>query len=130
VSGNDKKNLKQLTRKWYKKLKDSGFDDIEEPSKSGYPTLKFWGSDALRQRNSGQLRMESVQRYYELAGQFFWDANFDTSAEKRIWKMHADGVSGYEIASKLKMSKSVVYRVIDKLAREMLSQRVGTDDRD
>lgn len=116
---------KKLQKLWYKKLAKSGFKDVEVTPARGEPTLERYGSYLLRQWNQTSSQLEARQRYFELARQFYWDHTFETSKEKEIWKMHSEGLTGTDIANKFKTSKSTAKRIVQRLSKIMLSQRVG-----
>lgn len=122
------RDLKKLTDKWYRKLKKSGFDDIEDTSRDDRP-LKKWHGYEVRLKHGADVTTTAMQRYYELARHFFNDHVFETSKEKEMWRMHSEGDSGATIAKRFKTSCSTAKRTIQRLAKLMLSQRVGTDDK-
>ncbi len=126
MSSRDNKKFRDLQRTWYKKLAKTGFVDAENTDKRKEDMLLQ--NTQRRLQRYGTERRLALQRYYELAGHFYWDFKFDTSREKRVWEMHSQGLTGYEIAQKLGMSKSVVYRMVKSLAATMLAQRVGEKD--
>ncbi len=92
-------DFKALDTEWRKKLKDSGFEDIERPDgnlKDGASSSNFKKRPEYDQ---------SKAEYYRLAGQFLheWPSPFRTSKsgtgewKKRIWELHANGKSIREI---------------------------------
>lgn len=119
--------LAQLTQKWYAKLKKEGFKDLETSSGQ----LKL-GADMYHQIIRGataqqkKTHYESKERYYQLAGQFLYDHEFETPREQQIWELHSEGLSHSDIRKKLyrfKNTKETTIRVIiQKLSKIMLSQ--------
>ena len=115
----DKKFIK-LNDEWRKKLKKSGFQDIED-------------EDENIDRGSWDFRMKRVQRiyrtkseYYYMATQFLNDYKFESVLEKTIWTYHAEGVSVRDIVkllNELKLSKykhwSSVHIILQKLEAKM-----------
>lgn len=123
------KQLKKLQQTWQRKLERSGFEDVERPN----GTLKNYDSYRLREMNMTGDVLQARQRYYELARHFYNDHTFETSLEKEVWRLHSEGVTYKEIvkAIKRRVSWSSVQRIVVRLAKLMLSQRVGAlDDRD
>ncbi len=117
--------LKKLQELWRKKLAKSGFIDCETPDGK----LKRYESYKLREMNANSTVMINRQRYYELAREFYHRHTFDTRLEKEMWGLHSEGVSSYEIPKLLKRSSQAgVDRVLQKLKKIMLSQRVGIRD--
>lgn len=121
--------LRKLQAQWYKKLAKAGFKDVESLDSKGDMRLKQLDSNQLRHGYRVSTEMESAQRYYELARQFYWEHVFETSREKEVWRLHSEGLSGAAIASELKtLSCSSVKRVVQRLREIMMSQRVGELD--
>ncbi len=119
-----KKQLKKLQALWAKKLERSGFFDIERAN----GTLKNHDAYRVREMNANHDVMAARQRYYELARQFYHANTFETSREKRVWHMHSEGESTYTIAGETKSSQSDIDRIVRRLAKKMLAQRVGKLD--
>lgn len=129
------KQYKDLKVEWYKKLKESGFDDVEQDEDN----LKEWTSSKLyRGQNNGasfehiQVTRSSREEYYRLAGYFLYDHEFKTPLEKEIWTYHSDGKSLREIASilreqKVKIYKDKVHIIIKALTRQMLIRYRGVE---
>lgn len=132
------KNLTQLIREWDKKLKDSGFDDIESRKTGairgsggdvylGNKTLEKTASDKNRIEinNEGISRgyttlvwKESQAEYYRIACQCLWDREFKSVLERILWQLHAEGMSYQQIADEMPVSLDQVRRCIERLARE------------
>ena len=122
--------FKTLQEKWYKKLKDTGFNDIE----SDENTLKRWEGHAFVKSRYQVATFESKQKYFALAGQFLNECKFETRKHKIIWEMHCDGKSTREIEKELKRrkivnpSRDVVNKIVRKIAKEMLQKYDLSDD--
>lgn len=122
------KEFKSLQNTWYKKLKESGFNEIEQDE----DRLKNWTSSRiLKGKNIGnawadiQVSREAREEYYRLAGQFLYEYKFKSALEKKIWTLHSTGMSFREIAkelrsTKFKCTKDTINRAIKPLAEEML----------
>lgn len=102
--------FKKLQNKWYKKLKQTGFDDIE----SNENNLKVWSNTKFQtignqvfdstktfSSNYDEIKLfhESKEEYYRLASSYYWDAEFPTYKEKFIWEQHVKGLGRHEITS-------------------------------
>lgn len=107
-----KPNLQQLIKEWDKKLKDSGFKDIEN-RKTGLLQHNggdvifdaFTFEDPVESHHLGYSSLtwkESQAEYYRLASSYVFEKQFKTDRHQRIWELHADGMSAQEIANTLK----------------------------
>lgn len=122
------KNSKEflaLKTKWYKKLDQSGFDDIEQDDDH----LKRWHSRFFSSKYPTAV-FEAKQEYYRLAVHFYGTYKFDSDEEKTIWTLHANGKSIREIILALKEKnihsyKNKVHGTIQKIAAIMLNKRQG-----
>jgi hypothetical protein len=94
------KTLQQQTKIWYKKLKKSGFDDIEQDEFY----LKKWSNrfENLAASNDPEHWFKPKQDYYYYATQFANTYKFKSNKEKLIWEYHSNGISMREIAKLLK----------------------------
>lgn len=118
------KEFLELQTKWYKKLEDSGFSDIEQnddnPGKVG-GNLKKWSKSLLA--NIEKTPFEDKQRYFELAGHFLYDHEFADATEKRIWELHSQGYSLREIVraiKKKKFGRDNIFKIVNKFKEAML----------
>lgn len=105
-------DLKALQKKWYKKLKDKGFNDIEYPL-NPRQELKEYHDSFFKKRYSPEMFVQK-QRYYELASQLVYTLKFNSERDKKIWAMHAVGTDYATIAKKHKVSYNTVERTIRK----------------
>ena len=96
-------NYEELRDTWYKKLKDSGFEDIEQDE----DTLKRWDSHYFTKRRnlteSGGWQAKAA--YYSMAGRFLNEYKFDTPLEQAVWEYHANGLGRRDISKILKAAK-------------------------
>lgn len=81
----------KLQNMWYKKLKDSGFDDIEEYNEK-------LGSDAISflKRSSKSLSYkynEETFSYYQTYRDFLSHGDFSSCLDRTIWEMYSEGMS-------------------------------------
>lgn len=111
--------FEKLQAVWDKKLKDSGFNDIETRD----DRLKSWSTKLFFYHQADAW--EAKRSYYQMAENFLTEYKFDTEREKTIWAYHAEGISCRDIAkifkdAKIKgLSKSMVFAVIKKLKMKM-----------
>src|SRR3954469_24220698 len=90
--------FKKLQREWDKKLKSTGFDDIEDRN-SPREFLKRWHGSYFR-----AVWSDSKEAYFTKARAFLTWFQFQSKVEKEIWERHAEGQTLREIAEK-KISK-------------------------
>lgn len=125
------KTFKVLQDLWYLKLKQSGFDDIEQDDSH----LK-WSPRQLMTRKKNRDRAvfyESKEEYYRMAGHFLYDNVFKNTTQKIVWEQHAQGKTMREISLLLKnegivMHTTQVKETIHVLRAQMLSRYRGNDN--
>lgn len=100
-----KKLLKNLTYKWYKKLKDSGFTDIENAD----GTLK----NEVDPRTIASAMVDNRGEYYRQATEYHLSHGFDTLTEERVWGLHCEGKSFRQIAEFLNLTFYNVRTIIN-----------------
>lgn len=103
---------------WDKKLKNSGFRDIEYKDGSlerGAPNLS----------KQAPVQVEAIEAYYTMARHFILEYDFESELEKTIWCYHSEGLSYRDIAILLKkvkvkkLQKSRIGDTITRLEKEM-----------
>lgn len=128
------KEFKTLQRKWNKKLKQSGFEDIEyqDPDTKEYalkwsPTKNFTKAFYREKENAGIY--EAKETYFRLAGFMLHDYEFEDKIDKLIWEWHAEGKTMREISAQLKkkykrkgLSVTHVKECIHKIRKIMLKK--------
>lgn len=107
---------------WYKKLKDSGFDDVEQDEER----LKNHSTNFFR-NNFNETAYTANLNYYRLAGQFLHDHKFQSKKERLIWELHSEGHGRAKIVEYLKQRrfKTYAYQVqhtIERLTKEMINK--------
>jgi hypothetical protein len=106
---------------WYKKLKDSGFKDIEYKDGSINPAH-------LRRQQKHPVYREAIEEYYYMCYHFLHEYKFADEIEKVIWEYHTEGIGVRDIADTLrkvklsKIKKSMVFYILKKLEQEMKSR--------
>lgn len=118
------RKFKQLQSQWYSKLKDAGFEDIEDTS-SPDEMLKSWHSSYFEIRHDPEV-FKAKQFYYAKAEHFHTQKlerpQYELfNKDDMIWDMHMQGVSIRDIALKLELKIWKVHRVISILKSIMLS---------
>lgn len=112
-------DLKSQTTIWYKKLKDSGFVDIEHKSgmvKAGVPNSAHYHDATLR---------ELTLDYYRMAQHFLNNNKFETEQDRVIWTYRTEGLSIREIvkvlnkATRKKTNRIRIWKTVQKLEQEM-----------
>jgi hypothetical protein len=93
----DHRAFKKLEARWYKKLKDAGFDDIEDSTRPGRP-LHAWHSFRFYSQNT---RSENAELYYQMAAHLLLEFKFENTTHQRIWELHADGWSKRQIEKEI-----------------------------
>lgn len=116
------KDLKSLQAEWYAKLKDEGFDDIEQDEEH----LKAWHSHMFKAQYSTEA-FTAKESYYRAAGKFLHDYRFRTLLERAIWELHANGTTIMAITDSLKGLGYKTYRrhvheTIQRLSKIMLTR--------
>lgn len=119
------KEFKKLKNKWYKKLEESGFDDIEYTGESDGVLQTFDSYKARKMlKDWSAVTLEGTEEYFRLARQFLHSHQFEDVREKLIWEAHSEGVGIREIIKIVKgrgysAYRDLIQRVLKKLAIEM-----------
>lgn len=107
----------KLRKKWYGKLKKSGFDDLEYTNwDTGQPSpFVTRGSTA----DLARKYKPAVARYYELANQFLWEMREKPGRWKKgdipIWREHAAGKTAEQIAGIVDLHFDTVAKRLKRL---------------
>lgn len=124
------KKFLKLQKQWYKKLAQSGFDDLEKVADNGISSLKQWGfgtsstTNSLRQRKEikhveseeehteismifeeDRQHFDSTLDYYRAVGFFLYQFKFKSDLDKEIWDLHSNGAELQEICFKILKDK-------------------------
>lgn len=95
----ESKAFKKLQSEWYKKLKDTGFQDAEEIV-GGEQKLKQNAPNVYRQADP--VYIESKARYFELLTQHVASYRFSEPIDRTIMGLKSQGFKISEICSRLK----------------------------
>lgn len=112
----------KLRRKYYEKLKDDGFTDIEitdwSTGESGNLLRGFGHMDAVRRWTPDK------ERYYQLARQKAHKLRSRkySKEDRKVWRLHAEGESFRGIERRTGVPRGRVSRIVKRIAEEMLSE--------
>ena len=115
------KEFLALQKLWDKKLAASGFEDIEQRDGN----LKTWASLFTRGATA-DVTVEAKQEYFRAAGHFLHRHRF-TAFEKKVWALHAEGLSVRNVVISLKDNfgiktyKRQVHETIQRLFKLMMA---------
>jgi hypothetical protein len=115
----------ELRKVWYKRLKKSGFVDIEANDYDlKNPSYRYAHLDRRAQFTMQQAKIHwaAKQEYYYLANHFLSDYKFSDLRERNIWEYHSNGVSVrsiVDILNKLPKRKKVTRDKIWKIIRNL-----------
>lgn len=116
---NKKTEYEEQREIWYKKLKDEGFQDVEQDEYN----LKVWSTAFTRKSFLKSWREK--ESYYYMATSFLNDYKFETELDKVIWEYHVNALSVRDIADTLRRAgvrstgRGTVNGIIRRLAAAM-----------
>lgn len=122
-----KLNFEETKRLWYKKLKDSGFKDIEYNDVNENGPLMKSGPQSVKNTKNEILR-DAVESYYRMCYHFLNWYDFENDTEKVIWEYHTEGLSVRKIVKIFKIlplkqpSKEKVWKTVKRLETIMKSK--------
>lgn len=93
-----KADVKKLQQHWYDRLKEDGFEDIEDTRHPKSP-LKAWHSYKWKHVSPDLIMAKQV--YYDKAAELLNTYEFENHTHRIIWELHIDGLSTREIAAKI-----------------------------
>lgn len=115
------KDFKKLQSEYYGKLKESGFEDIEEID-SPRELLKSWHDSYFTARHDAE-EFSEVAQYYNAADSILNNYDFESPIDKAIWEKHSVGLSIRKIANELEVKNWVVHKTIQKCKTQVTTQR-------
>lgn len=115
----------KLQKRWDNKLKKEGFEDVEE-RKEDRVLLKRWHGPYFQARYKPEV-FRAKQEYYRRAGIFLNEYEFQDELSHLAWKLHSEGLSYRDIASKMrtvknKFNKDKVKKIISSFVKIMFSE--------
>jgi DNA-binding CsgD family transcriptional regulator len=106
--------FRKLDAQWKKKLKQTGFNDLEDARNPNMPL-----PCSIDKRTSRFNGAPEVLSYYESALHYLHSGHFDSLRQKAMWQMHAMGDSLQTIALARGLSKSAVNYHIQMIKKRM-----------
>lgn len=101
--------FKKLNAKWQKTLKESGFEDLENPSDPDLPLPASLNTRTARYKDRPQ-----VEAHFEQALHLLNNGKFDSKVQKQIWELYCKGATERLIASRVGISKTAVHEHLVK----------------
>lgn len=118
-------DFKRLQAHWYRKLRESGFTDIESSdTPDGLKSHTEWNARRLGMTSDGYDLPDLRFQYYSMATEFLWRFEFSVQLHQRIWAFHAHGFSLREIGRLVGKDKDHVHGVVRSLKALMLGREV------
>jgi hypothetical protein len=117
------KDFKKLKDQWYEKLKEEGFQDIEDTS-SPREFLKKWHSTCFKEdiafKESHYYQAANFLNQYIERRPIF----LTTTLEIRAWELYAEGLPLRDIATQLqeygfKANKDLVNKIVNEFKKKM-----------
>lgn len=111
--------FKALFQEWNAKLKDSGFEDIEDFTLEE-PWPVFWDNFHFSRMDPDVFKAR--QLYYEKARALLHTYKFFKPEHKQIWAMYSEGSTIRQIAevmNKKKYKKSTIFNIVREIQEEL-----------
>lgn len=111
------KQFLSLKSAWYGKLKKFGFKDIEKDEHFLHEYSKSRTSTGNNAAQNTPVKREAKQDYYRYANFFTSTSKFKRLSrnEKKIWRLHLQGLGTREIAKRLNKQNSETKTNKDKI---------------
>jgi len=110
------KVLKELESVWYEKLRESGFEDIEDTSHPDRPLIS-WHS--FRFGYMTEVKRRLAVDYYEQGKQLLYSYEFKNEKEKAIWALHIEGYSSRQIVNILGNKRRCKRWVVTEITKRL-----------
>lgn len=105
--------LRELQKKWYARLKRAGFQDIEN---SRGELVDHRSVLDFSQRIGFRAGFwENIRDYYIWAEHMVTLGQFESRMDKKIWALHAQGRSSWEIGEHVSFDHKWILRKIKKI---------------
>lgn len=113
------KDFVRLQKEWYKKLKQSGFNDLEYIDGDGNVLDWMRGSSKFVSTERDNVHVPSLLYsntldYYLNMGEKLENIEFESEEHKYIFSLHVEGLSLRKIAALVSFSHVKVLRIINK----------------
>lgn len=99
-------DFQRLKEQWYARVRATGFRDIESPT-------------GIIPRRSAPAARAGEIAHLEAARAFLETHRFASHWEKRVWELHADGISNRQIARLLRNGRKRVEAALARLTAAM-----------
>jgi len=109
----DKRELTKLKKEWYKKLKDSGFEDTEYFDKDMKPR-DIQKKDTYKHALQIKEKFIGTQSFYTNCRKFL-HSDMLPAADKPLWELFSEGVPYRTIQKELNMSFTGVCKAVNRL---------------
>jgi hypothetical protein len=119
--------------KWYKYLRDTGFNEIEgsSPEKSCYFDTPYLKDNSTKNKKTTLKSMRTLSaEYYRRCEYYLHHGQFDSVKQKQVWSLYCQGIPKTEISKRLKISKpSIHINLVEKRMKESdLWKELDTDE--
>lgn len=118
--------FKKLRAKWEQKLIKSGFRDIENAR--GDLIDHRSTQDTWRRINGSKEVLDAAQEYYYWAGGMVSRGKFQSTLDKKIWKLHAEGFSSRRIAEDVPLKQWAICKRIRRIRDYLILQHSESKD--
>jgi len=109
-------DLLKLRREWAKRLKDSGFHDIESFAET-IEKADSYRLNASKGARSAKQDEDAAngESYYRAAGIFLHQYQFACETDRTVFALWAEGASYRDIGRRVGMAASTVHKVLHRL---------------
>lgn len=138
-------NFQALKKKWYQKLKESGFVDIENDEYDSLKTYTLSRSDNTERYKNAAFNKPFNQRYYALCRAIQHTEKFKKMCEegfeygshgsikgkeshRKIWELYSEGIPYPQIMKRLNISYECVKYVVQKFRILVKEENAKPDD--
>ncbi len=114
-------DIKQLTEVWYERLKQEGYQDIEDHSHPDKPLLAWHN---FKWKNLNPNKKADIEAYYEQARSLLHTYLFENEIHRIIWELHCEGFSKRRIEVKISTldkpyKREAIGLIINMIAKEL-----------
>lgn len=105
--------FKKLSAQWEKRLKKSGFEDIENGDR-----LKRHDVDWFH-NHIDNLKFQTTRDFYLQATKFLAKHDFQTKEHEHIWMLFSEGKTPKQIANHVTLQERQILRIITRYTKVM-----------
>jgi hypothetical protein len=114
------KELQDLQKVWYAKLRATGFKDLEFFTEAGVATTSML--NASIGSLMGHYRPES-EYYFSKARWYVHHGTFETNFEALVWQYHSDGVSAVAMSKIFRCGRLKIQMTLAKIKAAFTADR-------